>query len=139
MIEARMSTLASVNLFAHDLDGQVAFYAELFGLAELTQQRSRIFRALDGGGVALAFNGIEAYSLLNLDHFPPPTGTSFMLTFEVDDPAAVARLADQAMRRGAVIVKPPYDTAYGSRQAVLRDPESNVFRINAFLPEAAAR
>ena len=129
-----MGTLASVNLFARDLDGLVGFYAGLFDLSEAIEQRSPIFRSLDAGGVAIAFNGMAAYGLLNLEQPAAPVGPSFMLTFEVESHAAVDTLTKRATERGAVGVKPPYDTAYGSRQSVLRDPEGNVFRINAFTP-----
>ena len=129
-----MTTLSSVNLFARDLEGLVAFYAGLFGLAEKTEQRSPIYRALDAGGVAIGFNAFDAYRLLNLDGSETAAGVKSLLTFEVEDRAAVARLTGDAVARGATIVKPPYDTAYGSLQSVLFDPEGNVFRINAFQP-----
>jgi predicted enzyme related to lactoylglutathione lyase len=31
---------------------------------------------------------------------------------------------------GGAILKSPYDTYYSARQAVLADPEGNVFRVN---------
>ena len=129
-----MATLSSVNLFVRDLEGLVAFYAELLALPERIDVRSPIYRSLDAGGTAIGFNGYEAYSLLNLDNERATAGVKSLLTFEVADRAAVTRLADEAVGRGATIVKAPYDTAYGSRQSVLRDPEGNVFRINAFAP-----
>jgi catechol 2,3-dioxygenase-like lactoylglutathione lyase family enzyme len=135
-----LTALACVNVFAHDLDGIVAFYAGLLGLKERTEQRSPIYRALDAGGTDIGFNAVDAYRLLNLDSVPPPTGISFMLTFDVGAKSEIARLVRLAEARGATLVKPAYDTAYGARQAVLRDPEGNVFRINAFrsATEAAA-
>ena len=129
-----MTTLSSVNLFARDLEGLVAFYAGLFGLAEKTEQRSPIYRALDAGGVAIGFNAFDAYGLLNLSGSEAAAGAKSMLTFEAEDRAAVARLTGDAVALGAKFVKPPYDTAYGSLQSVLFDPEGNVFRINAFQP-----
>jgi len=129
-----MGTLASVNLFARDLDSLFGFYADLFELPEAVEQRSPIFRSLDAGGTAIAFNGFEAYGLLNLEPPAASTGPSFMLTFEVAVHAADDALTKRATERGAASVKPPYSTAYGSRQAVLRDPEGNIFRINAFTP-----
>ncbi len=132
-----MIALACVNVFVHDLDGIVSFYAGLFGLEERSEQRSPIYRALDAGGTDIGFNAIAAYTLLDLD--PARTdGTSFMLTFDVGARSEVERLAGLAQARGATLVKPAYDTAYGARQAVLRDPEGNVFRINAFRPHEAA-
>jgi predicted enzyme related to lactoylglutathione lyase len=127
-----MAWLSSVNLFARNLEGLVSFYAGLFDLPEKPELRSPIYRALDGGGVMIGFNGLEAYRLLNLDPSVAPAGTRSLLTFDVEDVGEVARLSGEAVKSGAVLMKPPYDTAYGSRQAVLLDPEGNIFRINAF-------
>ena len=132
-----LTALACVNVFVHDLDGIVSFYAGLFALKERVEQRSPIYRALDAGAIDIGFNAVEAYGLLNIDP-ASPTGTSFMLTFDVGARSEIARLVRLAQHLGAILVKAPYDTAYGARQAVFRDPEGNVFRINAFQPDAAS-
>ncbi len=129
-----MAALSSVNLFALDIESLAAFYSGLFDLPEKLEQRSSIYRALDAGGVAIGFNGYEAYRLLDLGGAGEPAGVRSLLTFEAADHAAVQRLTETAIARGAVLVKGPYQTAYGSRQSVLFDPEGNVFRINAFQP-----
>jgi uncharacterized glyoxalase superfamily protein PhnB len=133
-----MTVLSSVNIFARDLDGLVAFYARLFGLREHAGQRGPIYRALDGGGTAIGFHATQAYALLNLDEFSFGTGIKSLLTFEVADDGEVARLTGEAVAAGAMVAKAPYDTFYGSRQSVLFDPEGNVFRINAFAKVASA-
>ena len=127
-----MTVLSSVNIFARDVDGLVAFYAGLFGLRENLNQRGPLYRALDGGGAAIGFHAAEAYDLLNLAEYRSPAGVKSLLTFEVTGHDAVARLTAQAEAAGATLVKAPYNTFYGSRQSVLFDPEGNVFRINAF-------
>jgi len=127
-----MKIVSSVNIFARDLDGLAAFYSALFGLPEKTELRSPIYRALDAGPLMIAFNAFEAYALLKLDDYAETKGVKSLLTFEVGSADEVARVTDAAVARGARLVKGPYDTAYGSRQAVLFDPEDNVFRINAF-------
>ena len=133
-----MTIVSSINIFARDLDGLIDFYIRLFGFSEHMDQRGPIYRALDGGGVAVGFNALEAYRLLNLDGFPPPAGVKSLLTFEVADHDAVERLTDKAETLGATIVKAPYGTFYGSRQSVVLDPEGNVFRINAFKTSVAS-
>lgn len=133
-----MTVVSSVNIFARDLDGLIGFYADLFGLRENLDQRGPIYRALDGGGVAIGFNAPDAYRLLNLDGFPEPSGVKSLLTFEVADYDAVAQLTLQAEAAGATVIKPPYDTFYGSRQSVVSDPEGNIFRINAFQRSVAS-
>ena len=127
-----MTVLSSVNIFTRNLDALVAFYAELFGLIEKTELRSPIYRALDAGGAMIGFNGFEAYKLLKLEDFSEASGVKSLLTFEVSGAEEVARISHEAIQRGAKMIKEPYDTAYGSRQSVLFDPEGNVFRINAF-------
>jgi uncharacterized glyoxalase superfamily protein PhnB len=133
-----MTVVSSINIFARDLDGLVDFYIRLFGFSEHLDQRGPIYRALNGGGIAIGFNAVEAYRLLNLDKFPTPTGVKSLLTFEVADHDAVERLTAQAEMLGATIVKAPYGTFYGSRQSVVLDPEGNVFRINAFTTSATS-
>ena len=127
-----MAVLSSVNIFTQNLDALVAFYAELFDLKEKTELRSPIYRALDAGGAMIGFNGFEAYELLKLEDFSQTSGVKSLLTFDVSHADDVARIGRDALKRGAKMVKEPYDTAYGSRQCVLFDPEGNVFRINAF-------
>jgi len=127
-----MTVLSSVNIFTRNLDTLVAFYADLFDLSEKTELRSPIYRALDAGGVMIGFNGFEAYTLLKLEDFSETAGVKSLLTFEVASRDEVARISREATERGAKTIKEPYDTAYGSRQSVLFDPEGNVFRINAF-------
>jgi predicted enzyme related to lactoylglutathione lyase len=131
-----LATLSYVNVFVRDIDALPDFYASLFGLEEIAEQRSGYFRALKTGATVIGFNGPEAYALLDLGERADTRGVKLFLTFDVEGPPEVSRLAEQAEALGARIVKPPYDTAYGSRQAVLVDPEDNVFRINA--PLAAA-
>ena len=127
-----MNVLSSVNIFARDLEGLTAFYAGLLELAEKTELRSPIYRALDAGAVMIAFNAFEAYALLKLEDFSQTSGVRSLLTFEVGSADEVARITREAVARGGRVVKEPYDTAYGSRQSVLFDPEGNAFRLNAF-------
>jgi predicted enzyme related to lactoylglutathione lyase len=124
-------TLSYVNVFVRDIEALPDFYIAVFGLAEHAERRAPIFRSLDGGGgSAIGFNAPAAYDLLGLD---PGEGSAvrFALTFDASSPAEVAALADRAVLHGAQLVKGPYATLYGTIQAVLTDPEQNVFRINA--------
>lgn len=125
-----MNTLSYVNVFARDIVALSGFYAELFGFEEIQAIRSPIFRGLDTGRSCIGFNAPEAYDLLGLGEFAGSTGSKFLLNIDVASQAEVERLVPLAVARGAKLIKAPYLTYYNWFQAVLLDPEGNVFRIN---------
>ncbi|WP_439865560.1 VOC family protein [Pseudomonas syringae] len=125
-----MNTLSYVNVFAQDIVALSSFYSELFGFSEIESIRSPIFRGLDTGKSCIGFNALDAYELLGLDEFEGSTGCRFLLNIDVDEQAEVDRLVPVAVDLGARLVKAPYLTYYNWYQAVLLDPEGNVFRIN---------
>jgi len=127
-----MATLGYVNIFARDIVAIADFYAGLFGLEEIRESRSPIFRGLKTKGANLGFNAPEAYALLNLEEFTGGGIKSF-LTFDVAGVAEVDRLTPIAVAKGATLLKAPFTTYYGWYQSVLLDPEGNAFRIN-FVP-----
>ncbi len=51
----------------------------------------------------------------------------------MSEQAEVDRLVPLAVEQGATLIKAPYLTYYNWYQAVLLDPERNVFRINYML------
>lgn len=126
-----MPHLAYVNVFAENIERLSAFYATVFGFREVIESRSPIFRLLDTGRSGIGFNAPEAYELLGLADRAEARGMRFMLTIDVDRPSDVDALVSVAEANGAHLIKPPYETYYGTYQAVLSDPEDNVFRINA--------
>ena len=125
-----MAHLSYVNVFAHDIVALSGFYQRVFGFAELEAIRSPIFRGIDAGHACIGFNAHDAYGLLQLDAYADTRGIKFLLNFDVDSQADVDRLVPLAQASGATLVKPPYVTYYNWYQAVLLDPEHNVFRIN---------
>jgi len=125
-----MNTLSYVNVFAQDIEALSGFYAQLFGFEEIQAIRSPIFRGLDTGKSCIGFNAPEAYQLLGLEQFAGSTGAKFLLNIDVDSRAEVDRLVPLAVASGATLVKAPYQTYYNWYQAVLLDPEQNIFRIN---------
>lgn len=123
--------LSYVNLFARDIDALANFYAQLLGFTEVEALRSPIYRCLDAGGVLLGFHAPAAYELLELQsRIPDRPATSVYATFEVESVAAVDAGVGRAVELGAAQVKAPYRTYYHAWQAVLTDPEGNVFRLN---------
>ncbi|WP_122606550.1 glyoxalase [Pseudomonas viridiflava] len=128
-----MNSLSYVNVFAQDIIRLSAFYSELFGFPEIEAIRSPIFRGLDTGKSSIGFNALDAYELLGLDEFAGSTGCKFLLNIDVSEQTEVDRLVPLAVEQGATLIKAPYLTYYNWYQAVLLDPERNVFRINFML------
>ena len=128
-----MAELSYVNIFARDIEGLSRFYIELFGFAEIPEIRSPIFRGVATGKSCLGFNALDAYGLLKLDAYADTKGIKFLLNFDVDSVEDVDRMVPAAVAKGATLIKEPYKTYYNWYQAVLLDPEGNVFRINKVL------
>jgi uncharacterized glyoxalase superfamily protein PhnB len=129
-----IASLSYINVFARDIEALSGFYMTVFGFTEIMPIRSPIFRGVDTGRSSLGFNALKAYDLLGLHAHAETAGCSFLLNFDVDSADQVDRLVPAAVAHGAQLVKPPYRTYYDWYQAVLLDPEQNVFRINHVLP-----
>lgn len=128
-----MATLSYVNIFARDIERLSAFYQTVFGFSDIPAIRSPIFIGLNTGLSCLGFNAPQAYGLLNLADQATTTGAKFLLNIDVESSQKVDRLVPLAVAAGATLIKPPYKTYYNWYQAVLSDPEQNVFRINHML------
>jgi predicted lactoylglutathione lyase len=128
-----MAELSYVNVFARDIEALSRFYIDLFGFKEIPEIRSPIFRGVATGKSCLGFNALDAYGLLKLDAYSDTKGIKFLLNIDVDSADEVDRIAPIAVSRGATLIKEPYKTYYNWYQAVLLDPEGNVFRINKML------
>ena len=127
------ATLSYVNIFARDIVALSQFYIDVFGFTEIEKIRSPIFRGVDTGSSSLGFNAQDAYGLLKLDAFSDVSGVKFLLNIDVASMEEVDRMTPKAVSLGAQLIKPPYKTYYNWYQAVLLDPEQNVFRINHML------
>ncbi|HEX4327315.1 MAG TPA: VOC family protein [Burkholderiales bacterium] len=128
-----MAHLSYVNVFARDVVALSGFYMKVFGFAEIEEIRSPIFRGLDTGKSSLGFNALDAYDLLKLSDYSDTRGVKFLLNIDVDSKEEVDSMVPVATAAGATLIKPPYETYYHWYQAVLLDPEGNVFRINHML------
>lgn len=128
-----MARLSYVNVFTRDLEVLPAFYMSVFGLREVEAIRSPIFRGIEAGGTCIGFNAADAYALLGLAGEAETRGVKFLLNFDVASPTEVDALVPAAEAAGAKVIKPAYRTYYDWYQAVLVDPEGNVFRINTVL------
>jgi hypothetical protein len=128
-----MAQLSYVNIFSRDIVALSGFYQRVFSFKEIEAIRSPIFRGLDTGKSSLGFNALEAYELLKLNEFSDTKGIKFLLNIDVDSQRDVDLMVPIAVQAGATLVKAPYLTYYNWYQAVLLDPEGNVFRINFML------
>lgn len=128
-----MAELSYVNIFSKDIVALSGFYADVFGFKDIPEISSPIFRGLDTGKSCIGFNALGAYELLKLSAYSDTKGIKFLLNIDVDTPEEVDRMVPIALAKGATLIKEPYKTYYNWYQAVLLDPEGNVFRINKML------
>lgn len=128
-----MAHLSYVNVFARDVVALSGFYMKVFGFTEIEEIRSPIFRGLDTGKSSLGFNALDAYDLLKLSEYSDTRGVKFLLNIDVDSKEEVDSMVPVAVAAGATLIKAAYETYYHWYQAVLLDPEGNVFRINHML------
>ena len=128
------------SLFCNDIEAQLAFYLALLRMPEAAAQRSPIYRCIQASSFEFGFHAAPAYALLGVADRTPPRGqispvTSYA-TFMLGSCAEVDELTEKATTLGGRIIKAPYPTYYGQWQAVLADPENNVFRFSFLgLPE----
>jgi len=128
-----MTELSYVNVFAAEIEALSRFYMDVFGFTEIPEIRSEIFRGISTGKSNIGFNALEAYDLLKLSEYSETKGVKFLLNIDVDTTEDVDRMVPVAVSKGATLIKEPYKTYYNWYQAVLLDPEGNVFRINKML------
>jgi len=128
-----MTELSYVNVFAAEIEALSRFYMDVFGFTEIPEIRSEIFRGISTGKSNIGFNALEAYDLLKLSEYSETKGVKFLLNIDVDTAEDVDRMVPVAVSKGATLIKEPYKTYYNWYQAVLLDPEGNVFRINKML------
>lgn len=118
--------VATLTLFAEDLDATRTFYDEVFGLPVVFEDAdSAVFRF-----------GSMLVNLLRMSAAPelvepalvaaPSAGVRSVLTLEVDD---VDAMVAELTRRGVRLLNGPIDRPWGVRTASFRDPTSQVWEI----------
>lgn len=123
------------NLLCRDMQAQFDFYRAVLGLPEAKASRSPIYRALETPDFQFGFNAAPAYGLLGLADRQPAADERVPVvayaTLMLDGPGAVDAAVQAAQHASGRVVKAPYATYYGQWQAVLADPEDNIFRVSA--------
>ena len=123
-------TLAYVTFLARDVAALAQFYVDGLGLEEVLESRDHRYCEVRGGGCMIGFATETVRPFVNLPEIEA-VGTRSILTFAVGSVAQVAVMAEQAVAHGAALVREGQDTFFGQHQAVLSDPEGNVFRLGA--------
>lgn len=122
------------SLFCKDIEQQLAYYLALLAMPEAVSHRSPIYRCIQATTFEFGFHAAPAYALLGVaDRAPTPLQTSPVTayaTFMLGSCAEVDALTRQGTALGGRIIKAPYATYYGQWQAVLADPENNMFRLS---------
>ena len=133
-----------VNLFCRNIEAQLAFYQALLGLPEAEHSRSPIYRAIETDSFQFGFHAPPAYGLLSLGDRTPqpqpqqPAPVTGYATFMLATPQDVDTAARRVVALGGRVIKPPYASYYHQWQAVLADPEDQVFRVSTSgLPDGA--
>lgn len=123
------------TLRARDPRGLIRFLVDAFGFEETvvygdgdTVEHAQLSWPL-GGGIMLGSLRESAE-----DSWPIQPGT-FGAYVVVTDAAAVDALFERAKAAGADVIKPPYDTDYGSHDFMARDPEGNRWSFGTYRGE----
>ena len=118
--------VATLTLFAEDLEATRAFYQDVFGLPIVFEDPdSVVFRF---GTMLVNLLRVEAApELVEPAHVAAPSaGVRSVLTLEVDD---VDAMVAELVRRGVRLLNGPIDRPWGVRTASFRDPTGQVWEI----------
>ena len=122
--------LSYTTFLARDVAALATFYVEGLGLEEVLASRDERYREVKAGGCMIGFATQAVRPFINLPE-EPAAGTRSLLTFDVGEVAEVAPAIERAVAAGGMLVREAMDTHFGQYQAVLRDPEGNIFRLSA--------
>jgi predicted enzyme related to lactoylglutathione lyase len=119
--------LEATRIITDDVDGLLAFYARLTGVA--ANRIHPLFGEIAMPGGVLAIASSATIPLLGEGSLTPRANRSITLDFRVDDvDASYAELRDELPE----IVKEPTDMPWGNRSLLFRDPDGNL--VNLFTP-----
>ena len=118
-----MAKLNQVNIVVRDMDAMVEFYRRLgvdiqTGPAEWAPHH----RNGDSDGFDLDLDSERFATVWNRGW---PGGPGVVLGFRLPDREAVDRLFEELTSAGYASQQPPYDAFWGSRYAVVTDPDGN--------------
>jgi catechol 2,3-dioxygenase-like lactoylglutathione lyase family enzyme len=123
----------SVNLIVSDMAASRAFYATLgldFGNAhEPIWDEHHLVAATAGGDVPQPGFDLDSASFATKWNSGWAGGPGVVLGFRVDSRQAVDDVVAELVAGGAVVQQPPYDAFWGSRYAIVSDPDGHAVGI----------
>jgi predicted lactoylglutathione lyase len=131
--------LSQLNLVARDFEKSRAFY-RLLGLDHPSGEwpdGTRHAEVVGENGFELAIDNEFLAKLYNAGWRRPGGSSRALIGFSVDSRDEVDRLYAALTGAGHVGLQPPYDTFWGSRYAVVADPDGN--DVGIMSPVEAAR
>lgn len=117
-----MVAFAQLNVIVADMSATLAFYRRLGLTVELPMPSHA--SAVTADGVRLEFDSVESEATWSAAAIAPTAG-SVVLGFTVEDRAAVDAVFDDLVAAGARALTVPYDAFWGSRYAIVADPDGN--------------
>lgn len=123
-----MSLLDQVNIVATDLDATAAFYrmlgVDLGEPARTADGRAFHVNSGAGSGAALEADSADFARVWNRGWADQPQlAGRVVIGLRLADRAEVDRLAGEAVRAGRRLLQPPHDAFWGSRYAIVEDPD----------------
>ncbi|NQX27706.1 VOC family protein [Microbacteriaceae bacterium VKM Ac-2854] len=117
-----MVAFAQVNVIVADMSATLAFYRRLGLTVELPMPSHA--SAVTADGVRLEFDTVESEATWSAAAIAPAAGGT-VLGFALDDRAAVDAAFADLVAEGARALTVPYDAFWGSRYAIVADPDGN--------------
>lgn len=123
--------LNQIDLVVRDMDAAIAFYRAL----GVDIPEAAIWRTATGahhvdltmpGGLIVHFDSAALAQVYDRGwREPSGTGTRNVLSFKVSSREEVDRIHDRLTGLGHPSAQPPYDAFWGSRYAIVEDPDGN--------------
>ena len=114
-----------IHIFVRDMKTALDFYRRLgIELPRDADKQEHVLVTLPGG-MELAFGTLELTRKYD-PKFAPPRGSPNSLQFAVDSRADVDRIHAELVAAGYTSHLAPHDAFWGSRYAVVDDPDGNV-------------
>lgn len=119
--------LASIRIITDDLDGMVAFYETVTGIA--ADRPAPPFAELVSPSATLAIGHSQTVALFGDGAAHPAENHSVIMEWQVDDVDAEFARLDEWVEDW---VQTPTTMPWGNRSAMLRDPDGNL--VNLYAP-----